>query len=394
MGYCKTALQYTWGIVFGVMLAAGALCAAAAFAAGGVIEKLDPNMAAPGADGKLLWYDALALDLEGKGWTDTKKPYDRLPGKAEGVVRKEVWSLSRHSAGMAVRFMSDADTIAARWTVTNERLAMPHMPATGVSGLDLYVNDKGVWRWIGVGRPEESQSNEKNLAEGIPPGMHEYLLYTPLYNGLESLAIGVPPSASIGKAPARPADLAKPMVMYGTSILHGGCASRPGMAYPAILGRRLERPVINLGFSGNGELDPEMGVLMAELDASVYVIDCAPNLSPDLIAERTQPFVEALHKARPGVPIVLVENIFYQKGAFLPEPRRSYEDKNRELRQAYEALVAKGVDRLYYVEGAGLLGSDGEATVDGTHPTDLGFMRMADAIEPALRRCLAASNLE
>lgn len=388
MSCCKTALQYTGGAVFVAMLAAGALCAAAAFAAGDAIEKLDPNMAAPGADGKLLWYDALALDLEGKGWTDTKKPYDRLPGKAEGVVRNEVWSLSRYSAGMAVRFMSDADTISARWTVTSERLAMPHMPATGVSGLDLYVNDNGVWRWIGVGRPEESAANEKSLAEGIPPGMHEYLLYTPLYNGLESLAVGIPPSTSIGKAPARPADHAKPMVMYGTSILHGGCASRPGMAYPAILGRRLDRPVINLGFSGNGEMDPEMGVLMAELDASVYVIDCAPNLSPAQIAERTQPFVEALRQARPAVPIILVENIFYQKGAFLPESRRSYEDKNRALRQAYEALVAKGVKRLSYIEGAGLLGSDGEATVDGTHPTDLGFMRMADAIEPTLWQCL------
>lgn len=178
------------------------------------------------------------------------------------------------------------------------------------------------------------------------------------------------------------------MVFYGTSIVHGGCASRPGMAYPAILGRRLDRSVVNLGFSGNGPLDPELGVLLAELDASVYVLDCAPNMNPALITERTEPFVKALRKARPDTPIVVVENIQYQAGAFLPASRQSYIDKNNALRAAYEKLKADGMTGLYYVACDALLGNDGEATVDGTHPNDLGFMRMADALEPALRAAL------
>lgn len=45
-------------------------------------------------------------------------PYDRLPGRAEGVVRPEVWNLSRHSAGIRVGFSTDATSIRTRSTLT------------------------------------------------------------------------------------------------------------------------------------------------------------------------------------------------------------------------------------------------------------------------------------
>ena len=364
-----------------------ALPAFAADSGSSAIEKLDPNFAAKDTSGEWLWYDAQKLTVEGKGWTDTERFYDRLPGRAKGAVTDHVWSLSRHSAGICVRFATDAEKIGARWKVLNSSLAMPHMPATGVSGLDLYVNDNGVWRWIGNGRPSE-QTTQATLAAGIPKGMHEYMVYLPLYNGTESLEIGVAPAATLSKAATRPAGTDKPILFYGTSITHGGCASRPGMAYPSILGRRLDRPVINLGFSGNGKLDAEVGQLIAEVDAAVYVLDCVPNMSPDMVAERAEPFITALRAARPDTPIVLVENIAYQAGGFLPASKAAYTDKNAALRAAYERLTGKGITGLYYVPGETLLGSDGEATVDGTHPTDLGFQRMADAIEPALRKAL------
>jgi len=376
-------------VVTAILIAAcsGALPALAADSVPSAIEKLDPNFAAKDTSGEWLWYDAQKLTVEGKGWADTDRFYDRLPARAKGGVPDPVWSLSRHSAGICVRFVTDAPKISARWKVLNENLAMPHMPATGVSGLDLYVNDDGLWRWIGNGRPT-GQTTEAVLASGIPEGAHEYTVYLPLYNGTESLEIGVAPTAALSKAPARAAGKDKPVIFYGTSITHGGCASRPGMAYPSILGRRLDRPVINLGFSGNGKLDAEMGKLIAEVDAAAYVLDCAPNMPPEMITERTEPFVAALRTARPDTPIVLVENIAYQAGAFLPGAKASYTDKNTALRAAYERLTEKGIQGLSYVPGETLLGADGEATVDGTHPTDLGFQRIADALEPALRNAL------
>ena len=351
------------------------------------IEKLDPNFAAKDASGEWLWYNAENMTVEGKGWTDTERFFDRLPARAQETGPKPVWSLSRHSAGMAVRFVTDSPKISARWKVLNADLAMPHMPATGVSGLDLYVKDNGIWRWIGNGRPA-AQETEALLAGNIPAGSHEYLVYLPLYNGTESLEIGVTPEAAISKAPPRAEGKDRPLFFYGTSITHGGCASRPGMAYPAILGRRLDCPVINLGFSGNGKMEAELEALLAEVDARVYILDCLPNLSPDLVTERVEPFVIALRAARPNTPILLVENISYQAGVFLPASRAAYTDKNAALRAAYERLTEKGIQGLHFLAGETLLGNDGDATVDGTHPTDLGFQRMADAMEHALRKIL------
>lgn len=362
--------------------------ASAQEAAGPDLVKLDPAAAVKDADGNRLWYDLSQLDIEGKGWADTEAFYDRLPAKAKGVVTDSVWGLSKDSAGLCARFVTDADAINARWTLNSNGLAMPHMPATGVSGLDLYVNDNGVWRWIGAGRPDKTSANEATLASGIPAGLHEYMLYLPLYNGVSAVELGLPVTAILAKAPPRAPERSKPIVFYGTSITQGGCASRPGMAYSAILGRRLGYPVINLGFSGSGRMEMAMEELLAELDAAVYVLDCLPNMNPALIDERLELFVVALRKARPDTPIVLVENIRYQAGAFLPAPRQSYESKNKALRAAYDRLTAQGVAGLTYVPCDALLGDDGEATVDGTHMTDLGFQRYSDALEPILRAVL------
>jgi hypothetical protein len=349
---------------------------------------LDPARAALSEDGKTSWFDALDIGLEGQGWSGTKHPYDRLPAEAEAKVGAGVWKLSRHSAGLSVGFVTDSPVISARWSLRLDDLAMNHMAATGVSGVDLYVNQGNTWRWVATGRPEKAKDNEKVLVNGAPKGRHEYRLYLPLYNATDSLEIGVRPGSALEKAPAYPNGLAKPMLFWGTSILQGGCASRPGMAYPAIIGRRMHRPVINLGFSGQGKMDPEVTALIAPLAVSIYVIDCSPNMTPDLIKERTEPLVRALRAAHSETPIVLVENIVYQQAWFLADSAKSFKNKNDALRAAYQRLVRAGVKNLHYVRGDHLLGGDSEATVDGTHPTDLGFLRMAEAIEPELLKIL------
>ncbi|MFQ5733448.1 MAG: SGNH/GDSL hydrolase N-terminal domain-containing protein, partial [Planctomycetaceae bacterium] len=110
-------------------------------------DKVETAKARADKNGKTLWYDVRLVGVEGQGWASTKSPFDRLPAKAEKLVRRPVWGLSRHSAGQCVRFVTDATTLHATWTLTSPRLAMPHMPATGVSGLDLYVKTKsGRWR--------------------------------------------------------------------------------------------------------------------------------------------------------------------------------------------------------------------------------------------------------
>lgn len=333
----------------------------------------------------LAWHDVAKWGVEGKGWTDTARNYDRLPAKAEKTVRKAVWDLSRHSAGMLARFETDATAIYARCSLLSANLAMPHMPATGVSGLDLYARDaEGRDRWLAVTRPTQ-QRMELRVVAGVDPGRRLYTVYLPLYNGVESLEIGVDAKAAFQPVAPRKE---KPIVFYGTSIMHGACASRPGMSIPGIVGRRLNLPVINLGFSGNGVMEPEVGALLAELDPCLYAIDCLPNMQAAQVAERAEPLVRQLRKTRPGTPILLVEDRTYTYAPFQKGARDRHVGSRAELRKAHEKLAASGVKGLGYLEGEALLGDDGEAATDGSHPSDLGFVRYADAYEKAIRGLL------
>lgn len=344
------------------------------------------------SDNGTLWYDAKLLGLEGQAWTDVSAPYDRLPARAEGKVRDAVWNLSRQSAGLCVRFTTDAAKVEVRWELTSANLAMPHMPATGVSGLDLYVrDDQGKWRWAANGRPS-SKTNSVVLVDGLGANEREYLLYLPLYNGVVSLELGLASEAKLRPAASGPAGRRKPIVFYGTSITQGGCASRPGMVHTAILGRQLDYPVVNLGFSGNGQMEREVAELIAEIDASAYVIDCLPNMTAAQVKERTETLVKILRDMNPRTPILLVEDRTYSD-AFLIRSKRQRNDESRaELRAAYERLEMAGDESLYYLEGENLLGDDNEGTVDSSHPTDLGFFRQATAFEAALRPILPGQD--
>jgi lysophospholipase L1-like esterase len=332
------------------------------------------------------WYDLAKLPVEGKGWTKTKHLYDRLPAEAEGVVRAPVWSLAQDSTGLRYRFVTAAPTIRARWKLRKEKLALPHMPATGVSGLDLYVRSGNQWHWLANGRPEK-QENDVSLISGLRPEKREYMLYLPLYNGVDSVEIGLPSDSQLDPAPDRYAGK-KSAVFYGTSILQGGCAARPGMAYPSIIGRMLDWPTINLGFSGNGKTEPEVAKLLAELDPSVYVLDSLPNLDVAETRERIEPFVKTLRAAHPTTPIVLVENVTYTNSAFVDSKQAKVNGVNEILRKLYDKMKAGGDKNVYYVLTTRLFGEDGEDTVDGTHPTDLGFLRMAQGIAPVVRDAL------
>lgn len=360
-------------------------CFAPAIRLSGVEDAVLPSVKLP--DDPLVWYDAKDLGVGGRGWTDVKDYYDRLPAKAEGVVPAPVWNLSHQSAGLCVRFVAETPLIAVRWVLRSEKLALPHMPATGVSGVDLYgENDAGAWRWIATGRPEAVE-NKATLINELPAGRREYLLYLPLYNGVHSVQIGLPAEAKIART-EDPLAKRKPIVFYGTSIMQGASAMRPGMAHASILGRRLDRPIINLGFSGNGKMEAELAHLLAELDPALYVIDCLPNLYPKEVAERTEPLVRILRRVHPTVPIVLVEDRTYANADWMQTRRERNDSSRREYHAAYDRLVKAGVQGLHYVEGESLLGQDREDTVDGSHPTDLGFMRYADALEPVLRPLL------
>lgn len=329
-------------------------------------REVDPGKGKLDEDGKTVWFDAQDLLVVGKGWTDTNSFYERLPARAQGRVIQPVWDLRRNTAGLNVRFSVDARSVKARWTLVNTKdLAMIHMPATGVSGVDLYARDKdGKWRFVNNGKPQ----GETNTASfGLQTVGTECMLYLPLYNGVTSVQIGIPRDAKL-TVPDE-ASLGKPIVFYGTSITQGACASRPGMAATAIVGRALDMPVINLGFSGSGVMELSMAELISEVDASAYVLDCLWNMRPEQVTERTVPFVKILRQKHPDTPIYLVEDS--SVWGFTPTA------KGKLLRAEYQKLKAGGVKNVYFISNEGMLGDDTEGTVDTTHPNDLGMMRQA-----------------
>jgi hypothetical protein len=289
---------------------------------------------------------------------------------------------------MMARFKTDAKSIHVHYKLNKDKLGLPHMPATGVSGVDLYARDRdGKWKWVQVSKPA-TQEVKAEIINGLAPGEREYAAYLPLYNGVEFMSIGVPKGSKIeGLSPRE-----KPIVFYGTSITHGASASRPGMVHTAILGRRLDIPVVNLGFSGNGRMDKEVGEYLIQIDAAAFVIDCLPNMNPADVTKKCIPLIQQLRAAKPTTPIFLVEDRRFTNDWILPAKHQFHTDNHAALRAAYDTLVKDGVKGLHYIPGDELYGTDTEGATDASHANDLGFMRQADIFEPILRSGLGLKH--
>lgn len=333
----------------------------------------------------IRYVDASTFRIIGQAKTEgLESPYDRLPVYLKDSIRKELWDLGKNSSGVAVRFRTDSKRITARWEVLNN-MWMNHMTPTGIKGLDLYALENGKWIFVGSARPGHAKGTfTSQFITDTDGSMREYMLYLPLYDGATKVEIGVYGKAQIEAPQVDSPIREKPVVVYGTSITQGGCASRPGMSYTSILSRRMNREFINLGFSGNGRLDEEIARLMASVDASCYVLDNMANCTAAML-DRLEGFVKILRQAHPDTPIVLLGNAHYTFVRFNTVSAGEVKEKDARLVDLYREL-RQGDPNIYYLPGEDLIGDDDEATVDGTHFTDLGFMRMSDNLYPALER--------
>ena len=337
---------------------------------------------------KIVYTDASEFPVYGKISEKTNERYERLPSELENVSRKDVWRLGRSSAGLYIRFRSNTTSMRVKWqsTFDNEQ---NHMTDLGTRGLDLYALVNGEWRAVAPVRPTSKGVNEWTIIRNMLPEQREYMLYLSLYDGVKSLEIGVDEGAYIGQPEVASPSTEKPIVMYGSSILQGGCASRPGMAYTNIIGRRFDREVFNLGFSGNARLDMEIAHLMASVKApGAFVLDFVPNSSDKLINEAAEKFFRVLRDAHPDVPVIFVEDPIFPRSAFDTKLHEEVVGRNIAMTQLFKRLKKAGERKIYYVSAKKMLGDDGEATVDGSHFTDVGALRYVENIMPALKKAL------
>ena len=339
---------------------------------------------------KVVYYDASAFPIYGKAIENTSATYERLPASLEGVIRKPVWDLAHHSAGISVRFRSNSPFIRLRWESFGLH-TMNHMTDTGTRGLDLYSQDpvNGKWRFVKRARPSKEIVNDQLVIDNMDPVMREYIVYLSLYEGVKKIEIGIDEGSVIEQPALDSPRKGSPIVMYGTSILQGGCANRPGMAFTNIISRELDREVVNLGFSGNALLDYEIAELMAQVkDPSLFVLDNVPNCKHEVIDERQEKFFRILRDAHPDVPVVFIENPNYPHLVFDKVTAANVAARNASMKAVYEKLEKEGEKKIYYIKGDKMLGTDGEATVDGTHFTDLGMVRYTEYVLPTLKKAL------
>ncbi len=339
------------------------------------------------------WHNPLSENypvIQNQAWPEEiGKTYQRLPDRAEKIVRKPVWNLSENSAGLAIHFYTNAEKIEIRYGVEGSH-AMNHMPATGKSGIDLYAIDSdGKWR-VATDKFNFADTvtyTFNNLSQSrYHKHGYEYRMFLPLYNSVKWMEIGIPDSAEFRFIPQLKE---KPIVVYGTSIAQGGCASRPGMAWTNIVSRKLDYPVINLAFSGNGPLEKELVDLMDEIDASLYIFDCLPNmgsLTSEEVMKRTIYGVQKLRENH-DAPIIIVDHIGYRNDETNKSTKESADRMNIASRQAFDSLKNMGIKNIYHLHKDTINFPD-DGCVDNIHPNDLGMQVYADAYEKMIREIL------
>ena len=322
--------------------------------------------------------DARKLTLVGKANTDTNL-CPRVDTMKYNKMLATVKYLFTHTAGMALLFKTNSNSIVARWKLTREKTYVNMTPITH-SGLDLYIRVKGVWTYAGTGAPK-ALASEATLVKEMESGEKECLLYLPLYNGIEHIEIGVSTGSYL-----TPLDnpFRGKVAVYGSSITQGASASRPGLAYLSQLTRMCNINFINLGLSGNEKMEAPVADMVADIDADVYVLDCAANPSDAEITERTAAFVQKIRSRHADAPIIMIECVERELGTFNVKTREMVAAHNRAFKEEYEQLKKAGVKNLYLIESINFLGSDHEGTADGTHPNDVGFARFIEVIKPQL----------
>ncbi len=337
----------------------------------------------------LQYYDALQFRMINKGFTDTETPYTRLPLCIYDSIRPTQKTDGQMSAGLGLRFATNSRAIGVRYNL-RMNFHMNHMADTGIKGTDLYcLQDDGQWCFVNSSRTNSDSIQQRVYASHLDGQMHEYMLYLPLYDGINWLEIGVDSDAVITQPQVNVPMKEKKIVFYGHSVVQGGCASHTGMVATSILQRRLGVECVNLGLSGEGRMDWFMARAMATIpDVAAYVIDPIANCTLERVDTATCGFINILRETRPDVPIFMVECQEFAYEQVDTRQQVKSAEINRLFHQRYLDLKRENPKNLYYITRNNLIGPRGEGTVDGAHLTDLGFVYYAQKLEPYLRAVL------
>ena len=321
--------------------------------------------------------------VDGLWWfKENKGELWRLPGRADTIdsIQRGVLNYAKYPTGARVRFKTDSTTLSLRVDHGGDKLTWKELSVMAMAGIELYEGPPERMMFRTISKPlSGSEPYVVDFKLGDERQMREWTLYLPMYAKLHRLDLAIDSEAQV--EPPTPHALSKPVVFYGTSFIQGGCASRASMNLPALVGRKLAVDIINLGFAGDGRCELEMANFMAEIDAACFVMGPILN-NPEVVTENYPQFVARLRQRWPERPILLMTRLHTVGQA---EPY----GVNGLVREVYEKMRAAGDRDVYYFDSF-VLYRDGSVhpTVEGTHPSDLGFSMIAEALTPEVAKIL------
>lgn len=295
--------------------------------------------------------------------------YRRMPGDVAKNITRGIDALHTNTAGGRVRFKTDSQYIAIHAKMDG-LIKMSHFALTGSVGFDLYVNNKYEKTFV---PPFDIEDGFESIVEFIDKELREITINFPLYSGVNDLYVGLQNDAIAEEA--SPYKNTKPIVYYGSSITQGACASRPGMAYQSILSRKFNHDFVNLGFSGSAKAQDNMIDYIKNLDMSAFVYDYDYNSpTPEHLKSTHEKMFKEVRKQNPDIPIIIMSRpAFYLTEE--EEIRRSIIEKT------YKNAISSNDTNVYFIDGRKLMElCEGEGTVDNCHPTDFGFVSIANAL--------------
>ena len=305
--------------------------------------------------------------------------YTRMPTKVAESVSASVVALHRNTSGGRIRFFTDSPTVTLA-AVSDLVTGMPHFTHIGANGFDLYLDGEPQGSFYAFWRQEGDA--HYLLASKVLAHPGEVEIYFPLYANVIDLKVGLQKGSAL--LPTEKAyAVEKPVVFYGSSVTQGGCATRAGMSYEAILCRELDLDFVNLGFSGSAKGEAEMAAYIASLDMSVFVMDYDYNAwSVEHLRETHGPFFDVIRAAHPKLPIIMMT-------APICNGNRDFAERIKVVRATYDRARDMGDENVYFLSGEELLQLSGnEGLIDNCHPTDLGFWSMAKALLPVMKKAL------
>ncbi len=351
------------------------------------ISDIDKNFAAAKAEIKdntaFYTLPSSPIDLYGVFYSDEEKSFVRITDNKIANLNERIAYLNKNTAGGRVKFSTNSGTLTlkAEWNGLDK---MNHMPLSGSASFTLLEETDGKTKFITNFIPDFTEEKGMIRTKGLPGDkMRSYILYLPLYNSVTSLVLGFDADADLqGGTPYRNIP---PILYYGSSITQGGCASRPDNAYQALISKWNNVDFINLGFSGNAKGEPEMADYLAGIKCSVFVCDYDYNApTPEHLKETHYPLYRAFRKKQPLTPVIFMTR---------PNYEQDEQDSAKRLeivKQTYEKALSSGDKNVYFIPGNELFGEEDRERcfVDGCHPEDTGFYRMAKRLYGTLEKLI------